>query len=97
MSPASTVPSLLAVATPAPMYTTVVVGANYYARQHANFHLSTQIVSGLVIGPAIGRCKRPDWGEGLQLRRRREEKGAPARVEFLAAALEEKNLHWRAH
>jgi hypothetical protein len=92
MSPASTVPSLLAVTTPAPMYTTVVASANY-ARQHANLHVSARIFSGLVIGPAIGQCKRLDWGEGLQLRRRREEKGAPARVEFPASALEEKNLH----
>jgi F0F1-type ATP synthase assembly protein I len=47
------------------MYTTVVAGANYYARQHANFHVSAQIVSGLVIGLVIGPVQEAGLGGGF--------------------------------
>jgi hypothetical protein len=52
MSLASTVGSLLAVTTPAPLYNTVLAGANC-VRQHANFHVSAQNISGLVAGAAM--------------------------------------------
>jgi hypothetical protein len=48
MSPASTKPSMLAVAGPTLLRTTVLAGANY-TRQHANLLVPGQIISVLVI------------------------------------------------
>jgi hypothetical protein len=47
MSPASTDPSMMTVAGPAPLRPTVLVGAGY-TRQHANLLAPGQIVFGLV-------------------------------------------------
>jgi hypothetical protein len=48
----STVPSLLAIATPAPLHTIMLAGASC-TRQQANFHVSAQIVSGLVLAAIL--------------------------------------------
>jgi hypothetical protein len=55
MSPASSDASMLAVAVPAPLHPTLLV-VDSCTREHANFLVLGQIVSGLVVSPVPLLC-----------------------------------------